>query len=121
MRQPVVCTGESAAYRLQIRRNGTLLVDRVVHGGGWRRDRPLYIFQEVQQAPGDSSMAVTFERVGAPGAEGATRPGGADAFTSFLPPRLTLEQTFHFRAGEVVLVTYDDSRRRLVAIRSDAR
>jgi hypothetical protein len=76
----------------------------------------------VPQASGNSSIAVTLERIGAPTAGGATRPvDGTDPFISFLPPRLTLEQTFHFRPGEVILVTYDDSRRALLTIKAETR
>jgi hypothetical protein len=47
MRQAVACEGTTAEYRLQVRIEGALVADRVVHGGGLRRDRRLYVFEEV--------------------------------------------------------------------------
>ena len=38
MRQAVACEGTTAEYRLQVRIDGALVADRVVHGGGLRRD-----------------------------------------------------------------------------------
>jgi hypothetical protein len=122
MRQRVVCTGESAAYRLRVRRNGAVLVDEIVRGGGWRRDRPLYVFHELGQPAGDADITVTFERLGEPKAQDAATGLGADGrFISDLPAALTLEQPFHFRPGAVVLVTYDNGRRALTAVSSETR
>ena len=108
MRQPVVCEGESAAYRLQVRRNGTVLLDRIVHGGGWRRDRPLYVFEEMPQPPGDAVIGVTFERIdsGTAASAGAF-PDPQRRLTSDLPPRLMIERQLRFRSRSVVLVVFD--------------
>ena len=37
MRLPVACEGATAEYRLQVRIDGELVADRLVHGGGLRR------------------------------------------------------------------------------------
>jgi hypothetical protein len=117
MRQPVICTGESAAYRLEVRRDGVVLADRVVHGGGWQRDRPLYVFQEIAQPAGDASISVRFDRIEpSPIARAPVRADASGRFASDLPDRLTLERRFHFRPGAVILVTYDSNRRALVTV-----
>ena len=117
MRQRVVCTGESATYRLQVRRNGRVLLDETVHGGGWRRDRPLYVFHELSQPPGVADISVMFDRLGAlPAQSAASEVSPEGRFISDLPATLRLEETFRFRPGAVVLVTYDSRRRVLTAV-----
>ena len=121
MRQKVVCTGESAEYRLQVRRNSETLVDELVHGGGWRRDRPLYVYQEIPQPQGSATISVVFERIDPTPVDGATLRAGDTRLASELPPKMSLEQEFSFRAGMVVLVTYDEQRQTLVPLTSGAR
>ena len=121
MRQPEVCTGESAEYRLRVRRNGETLIDELVHGGGWRRDRPLYVYQEVPQTRGTATISVVFERVDPAPVDGATLRVGDTRWASELPPRMSLEREFDFRAGTVVVVTYDEQRQTLVPLTSGAR
>ena len=117
MRQRVVCTGESAAYRLRVRRDGRVLVDEIVHGGGWRRDRPIYVFHELRQPEGDAQISVTFERLGDGPTEGTVTGLGADGrLVSDLPRVLTLDERFRFRSGTVTLVTFDSRRRALTPV-----
>ncbi len=63
MRQPVACEGTTAEYRLQVRIEGALVADRVVRGGGLRRDRRLYVFEEIVLPAGEAAVDVTFDRV----------------------------------------------------------
>ena len=63
MRQPVVCEGVSAQYRLTVRREGRVVADRIVHGGGLRQDRRIYVFHELPLDPGSSSIEVRFDRI----------------------------------------------------------
>ena len=63
MRQPVACEGTTAEYRLEVRIEGALVADRVVRGGGLRRDRRLYVFEEIVLPPGEAAVDVTFDRV----------------------------------------------------------
>ncbi len=63
MRQPVACEGTTAEYRLQVRVDGALVADRVVHGGGLRRDRRLYVFEEVLLPAAEATVDVRFDRV----------------------------------------------------------
>jgi hypothetical protein len=115
MRQQIICTGESAAYRLEVKRDDQVLVDEIVQGGGWRHDRPVHVFHEIAQTPGPAEIEVTFERIDPEPAAGTIRRPDADALqTAALPREIELEQRVSFRSGAVILVTYDPSRRDLV-------
>ena len=139
MRQAVVCEGTTAAYRLEVRRDGALIADQIVRGGGLRRDRPLYVFRDISLPPGDAAIAVRFFRVdgvGKPTASDAAAPAGSPrdrhsmdddrrrredeerirGQEEAIPAVLSLEHRFHFMPREVILVTYDAERRELVAL-----
>ena len=139
MRQAVVCTGTTATYRLEVRREGAVIADRIVRGGGLRHDRPLYVFRDISLPPGDAAIAVRFFRVdgvGEPKASDATAPAGSirDRHSmdddrrrredeerirgqeEAIPAVLSLEHRFHFMPREVILVTYDAERRELVVL-----
>ena len=115
MRQPTICSGESAAYRLEVRRDDRVLLRETVRGGGWRHDRPVHVFHELAQPAGSAEIEVTFERIeAAPVEHTVRRPNAAALQTAELPARLELEEQIAFRPGGVVLVTYDPARRTLV-------
>jgi hypothetical protein len=105
MRQQKICEGTTAEYRLRVRQDDRIVVDEVLHAGGLRRDRPIYVFREVAVAPGPHDITVEFERIG----EGSPQPGS-------VPPRLSLERRVDFRERAALLVTYDDERRELIAV-----
>lgn len=112
MRQPIECEGITASYRLQVRVEGALVAERVVHGGGLRRDRRLFVFDELPVPAGDSTIDVRFDRV---------EPDQAAAVTDKedrgeVPPHLTLTERVRFSPRQVVLVTYDSGRRVLTAV-----
>lgn len=118
MRQPLACEGTTAEYRLQVSVAGTLMVDRVVRGGGMRHDRRLYVLEEVPIPPGDADIQVRFDRTG------ATRPNAPAAAPHLesVPAHLELEQRIRFHPREVVLVTYSsDTRNLIVTYRPSAR
>lgn len=118
MRQPVVCEGAAAQYRLTVRRERKVVVERVVRGGGLRRDRRLYVFQEVPVPAGEGTIEVVFERLDA----GAASPSpGSSAGGPVVPPYLSFERRLRFRPREVTLVTYDADRRALVAVQGSTR
>jgi len=143
MRQEVVCAGTTAEYRLQVRLDGEVVADQIVHGGGLRRDRRVYVFREVVVTPGDRAVDVRFERLdpdvapGAPGSENAppsgTHPAAASDPTlgdvlprvpaaaggEGVPPRLALQRRLRFVPREVTLVTFDPERRELIAVQHD--
>ncbi len=107
MRQQVICEGRTAEYRLRVRQNEQMVVDDVVHAGGLRRDRPIYVFREVVIPPGRHAITVEFDRIG----EGSPQPGS-------VPPRLSIERQVELRDRAVLLVTYDDERGQLIAVES---
>ena len=47
MRQAVVCEGKTASYRLEVRRDDSLVASALLHGGGLRHDRRLYVLREL--------------------------------------------------------------------------
>ena len=127
MRQPVVCEGTSASYRLQVRIDGALVTDRVVHGGGLRRDRRLYVLEELAVAPGEAAVDVRFDRIESGRTGIAAGPPARDAAADetaspparrgeHVPPRLSLEQRLRFSSGQAILVTYAGENRALVAV-----
>jgi hypothetical protein len=116
MRQSVICEGGSAVYRLQVLRDGIMVLDELVHGGGLRHDRPLYIFREIPQHAGDAVITVRLERVDpAPGAGGSASASSGPHSISDLPRSLQFERRLHFGRDRVILVTYDPERREFVA------
>jgi len=141
MRQAVVCTGTTAAYRLEVRRDGAVIADQIVRGGGLRHDRPLYVFRDISLPPGDAAITVRFVRVDAvsePTASGTAVPADSPRDhrpaamnddrrrredeerirrqEEAIPSSLSLDRRFHFMAREVILVTYDAERRELVSV-----
>jgi hypothetical protein len=71
MRQPTVCEGGSATYRLRVLVDDTVRIDALVRGSGARGDRPMYVFHELPLAPGEHvihvALALTDSSVAAPG------------------------------------------------------
>lgn len=114
MRQSLVCEGKTAEYDLTVRRNGQVVRQQRVHGGGLRRDRRLYVLEEIDVEPGPSAIAVSFDRVGESGpGTGSVSQRGSD----IAPPRLALAERFDIAPGEVVLITYSAEQAALVARR----
>ena len=142
MRQARVCEGTPAEYRLIVRDASGVRLDRIVRGGGLRQDRRLYVLEELPLTPGPSLVDVRFERVTHP-ASGNDESRGGDEDThdedgdenegdegeeadddrnarqqGAVPPRLALDRAVTAQPREVVLVTYDETRRALVALQS---
>lgn len=115
MRQAVVCDGTTAEYRLQVRVGGTLAVDRVVHGGGLRRDRRLYVLDELPVPPGDTVVEVHFDRLGS---GGSSPVSGKAARVESVPPHLSFDRHVVFTPRQVVLITYSDETRSLASLSS---
>jgi hypothetical protein len=63
MRQALICEGTTASYRLEVRREGTVIVEQIVHGGGLRHDRPLYVFRDIPLPAGEAAINVRFVRI----------------------------------------------------------
>jgi hypothetical protein len=117
MRQSVVCDGGSAAYRLQVWRDGDLVLEETVRGGGLRHDRPLEIFREIPQRTGDADVVVRLERVDpSSAATNASQRTEAMHGVSDLPPVLVFQRRLHFERGRVIVLTYDPERRVFVPL-----
>lgn len=133
MRQPVICEGTSAQYRLTVLHDGVVAAERLVRGGGLRQDRRIYVFQELPLDPGDGTIEVRFDRID-PDAPHVALPGTDDdrknghdaddrqerrerqAAGETVPPHLTLTQRLRIRPREVILVTYSPDRQALALI-----
>ena len=118
MRQPLVCEGVAAQYRLTVRRAGAIVADQVVRGGGLRHDRRLYVFREIALPPGEIALEIRFDRLDPESSNRSTEPAPS---TSAVPPHLSLEQRLRVGPREVVLITYDSERRTLVAVQGSTR
>jgi hypothetical protein len=62
MRQAVVCEGTTASYRLEVRRDDSLVASAPVRGGGLRHDRRLYVLRELGVPSGRSTIDVRLVR-----------------------------------------------------------
>jgi hypothetical protein len=115
MRQPLVCEGTTARYRLTVRHEGNLVADRILHGGGVRHDRRLYVFHELPLDPGQSSIEVRLDRIDDPGANVSARAKQPFAIET-VPPNLIFAGRVTIGPREVLLITYASERRALIAI-----
>ena len=117
MRQPVVCEGVTARYRLTATHAGRVLADRIVSAGGLRQDRRLYVLEDLPIPAGEAMVEVEFTRIeaaAAPTAPAADRLS-QDRRGQTVPPRLTFAERRTIDAHTVLLVTYDPERRVLAA------
>jgi hypothetical protein len=118
MRQPLVCEGTSARYRLTVWHEGRLITDRTLHGGGVRQDRRLYVFHELPLDPGQTSIEVKVDRIDEPGANVSPRAKQPFAVET-VPPNLIFAGRVTIGPREVLLITYSPERRELIAIDRD--
>ena len=91
MRQSRECAREALSYELTAAVDGRVVARKVVTPPGLRADRPLSVEEEIDVAPGEHALRVTFVPVDA-------TSGGAT---------LALERRVSFAPARVVLVTYD--------------
>lgn len=117
MRQPVLCEGASAQYRLTVRDEGRVVAEQIVHGGGLRQDRRLYVFQELPLDPGDRRIEVRFDRLDLEESDSANRQSGGETVAA----HLVFDERVRVRPREVILVTYSPERRALVGIQDSVR
>lgn len=148
MRQRVICEGTTARYRLTVRRNGDVLHEQVVRGGGLRHDRRLYVSRDLHVPPGGGVFTVDLVRIdtvsGPTGEregeeEGEEEEGEEEHARAMapdrqrreaeerrrrreedVPPELHVEVEASLEPREVLLVTYDPVSRRLEATRGGA-
>jgi hypothetical protein len=94
MRTPRECVSEVLAYDLRAAVDGRVVHERTVRSPGLRADRPLSVEEEIEVAPGEHRVTVTFTPAGA---EQAGRT-------------LSFEGPIRFERGRVALITYDGER-----------
>lgn len=63
MRQFLICEGTTATYRLEVRREGTVIAEQIARGGGLHHDRPLYVFRDIPLPAGETAISVRFVRI----------------------------------------------------------
>ena len=78
MRQGVVCEGTTASYRLEVRRDDSLVTNTLLRGGGLRHDRRLYALRELIVPSGRSTIDVRLVRVDTVAARPDTASRAAD-------------------------------------------
>jgi hypothetical protein len=145
MRQPVVCEGYTARYRLDVRRDDSLLFSAVLRGGGLRHDRRLYVLREQSLPAGRSAIDLRLTRLDASNRPDTLPPPDAPEddhgrraheddpehesaaqrdederrrrVADEVPAVLALRDTITLEPREVVLVTYDQSARRFHVVR----
>lgn len=115
MRQPVICDGEAASYRLVVTRDGAPVLDADLTGGGARRDRPIHLLREYPIPAGTVHLSVTLDRIDAADAVVADT-AAATRITDALPRTLRLDTTVTVAPHRVVMVSYEPRQRRLVAL-----
>ncbi len=135
MRQGVVCEGTTASYRLEVRRDDSLVASALLRGGGLRHDRRLYALRELTVPSGRSTIDVRLVRVDSVGSlerrtdhvDDDARPDNDDRsrdeeehrrrVADEVPPILTLHEVVTLDPREVLLVTYDQASHRLRTVR----
>ena len=132
MRLRLECEGRFARYLLQLTVDGTAALADTVQGDGLRHDRPMHVLREHPLPPGARRIQASLVRLDSTTTiTGDSPASGQDtvlgerelrereervrrAGESILP-RLSLDTTITLGAGRVVLITYDGTRRTLVA------
>lgn len=132
------CEGHFARYLFTMRVDDELMAEDTLRGGGFRNDRPLHRFEEHRVAPGTHRLLVQIVRIDSSGASGIDDEDEDDAptdsATAFrgerdarekaerrrredeaLPQTLVLDTTVTITPRSVVLITYENEARRLVA------
>ena len=141
MRLRLECEGHPARYAVRVRSDGAVLSLDTVTGGGLRGDRAIHMLREYAMPAGRRALSVEIARIDsvAPNDEdhASTHDEEADSFVpgaapasrarrerderrrqrqEMLPAALSLDTMMLIPEGGVVIVTYDATRRRLVAI-----
>lgn len=139
MRQRVECEGSFATYALRVELDARVVGDVVVHGGGFRRDRPLYLLREFPVSAGPHRVRITFTRrertdddaaafapAVVPAADTGLYAGRAQREAAeharrahaAIPPRLALDTSLVFAPRSVALIGFD-AERKVLLVQSD--
>ena len=136
MRRRLVCEGTTARYQLDVAVNTVRIGLDTVRGGGLRHDRELYVLREIAVIPGPTRVSVQFVQLDSSTADAsddrtdaavdssarpAARFGGeADERrrqrAQAVPAQLALDTVLTMAPRTVVLITYDELQRKLVAV-----
>lgn len=136
MRRRLVCEGTTARYQLDVAVNAERIGPDTVRGGGLRHDRELYVLREIAVAPGPTRVSVQFVQLDSSNASAsddradATDDSGARPTARFgneaderrrqraqaVPAQLALDTVLTLAPRTVVLITYDELQRKLVAV-----
>jgi hypothetical protein len=96
MRPGEICEGRFLPFRLRVEIDGEGALDREILPAGARRDRPVYVYEDLQLEPGTHDLVVRFEVA-----------DGTEPVASKVPP-LELDARIELGPREVVLVTRKD-------------
>jgi hypothetical protein len=126
MRQAVICEGQSAHYRLQVRVDEASVFNAELTGGGIRHDRPIHALREIAVAPGRRHLRVEWRRIEPADSAAESAPSdslsGRDRRDSetrarrrleAAPAEMLLDETVLVGPRQVVLVTYQPEGRKL--------
>lgn len=120
MRPREICERGVTPYRLHVTIDDSVAVDAVVRAGGAESDRPLFVFAEVPVTPGAHRLAIVFEREEPDHKNPVNQDEDSDHHESEdlreTPRRLTLDEPVTLAPRAIVLVSYDDERRRLTLL-----
>lgn len=116
-----VCERGIAPYRLHVIVDDSVALDVLVRAGGAESDRPLFVFHELPVALGPHRLSVLFAReAGRADKNAGTADEDSDNRESQAlretPRHLTLDTTVTLESRSIVVVTYDDERRRLALL-----
>ena len=135
MRLRTECEGGFARYRLSVLVDDRTVFVDTLRGGGLRHDRPMHVFSEFDVPAGRRRLRIEVTRLDTVdargGEEGARVAAGGDTLlggraereaderqrreAEAIPPVVRLDTVLTLSRGRVVLVGYDETRRRLVA------
>jgi hypothetical protein len=114
MRQPVICEGRSADYRVRVTLGGAIVADERATGGGVRHDRPIYLYREFPLPPGTHTLTVRFDLADSTASSAPSALTAMTARIDALPRTLTLDTTLTLGPRAIALVTYDPEHGGLV-------
>lgn len=103
MRTPLVCTGGGADYRLQVSLDGRDLIHETIGARGARGTRPVYVFRELEIAPGRHQLTISFAAL----VPDSVAPGD-------VPLSYGLVEEIDVASAEVALIMLDQATSRLV-------
>ena len=96
MRTPEVCTRSFVDHELTVALDGRELVRDTLEPGGARRDRPVYVYRDIEVTPGRHALRVSFS---------ALVPDGFDP--AEVPIERTFDQGIDVGPTEVALIGLD--------------